>query len=155
MNRGWKNYLLKFFWISILSIMFLGCNDGELPRQKCRVQSVDGQLDDVLGKWRLIGMRNFYMQTGKVQDVDFSCDNVIYHFNENAVVLVEGNADDNFYPEGEYDFELDLTPFHETMQGFTLKIGKTSWPCYIQSDRMTLDSSPTDGSVLYFVRVEL
>lgn len=150
----WKHHLKMIFGLFILLITFVGCQNGELPRQKCRVRSVDGSLENVYGKWRLTGMRSFGMQTGKVQELDFSCDNIVYHFTENAVVKIENTREDSFYPEGEYNFELFLTPFHETMEGFTLKIGKTSWPCYLKTDMMTLDSSPTDGLILYFTRVK-
>ena len=110
-------------------------------------------MDDVAGKWKLAGMRTFNMRTGKMKVVDHSCDNVVYHFQDNDNLTITNTGDEELYPSGDYTYNLSLEPFHETMEGFTLKIGNTSWPCYIYSDRMTLDSSPVDGPTLYFVRI--
>ncbi|MDR7128886.1 hypothetical protein J2X69_001218 [Algoriphagus sp. 4150] len=141
------NLIIPFF-------LLISCQEAEFPKQKCRVKSVDGPLDDLSGKWKLAGIRSLNMQTGKVNKVDFSCDDILYYFQEDASLRIESNVDEAVYPSGDYEFGLTLSPFHETLDGFTLEIGKTSWPCYIYSDRMTLDSSPTDGPTLYFVRIK-
>ncbi|WP_439489412.1 hypothetical protein [Algoriphagus sp.] len=137
----------------ILFSLFTGCQNVEIPGLKCRVKSVSGPADDVTGKWKLVRVKTFNMENGRANEVDYSCDDIIYNFNEeDTVEITEGEFD--FIPDsGTYEYELILSPF-DRADGFTMKIGLSSWACFLESGKMTLDGSGLDGEILEFVRIE-
>ncbi|SMD44660.1 hypothetical protein SAMN00777080_3286 [Aquiflexum balticum DSM 16537] len=149
----------SFKFILFSAILFAcsmtGCQETEFPNLKCRVKSVSGPVDDVVGKWKLVQREDFNMQSGKITRTDYSCKNIIYYFTNDGIVRVENHGElALLFKDGEYEYTFSTTPFHETMEGNTLKMGVSSWPCYIQPGNMVLDASPLDGEILRFVRVE-
>jgi hypothetical protein len=82
---------------------------------------VDGSTDDVTGKWQLVRVKNFNIENGRAGEVDYSCNDILYHFDaENTVEITGGGVE--FVPDsGTYDYELTLTPFGRP-DGYTMKI---------------------------------
>lgn len=130
------------------------CQEGEFPNLRCQVKSISGSVEDVTGTWQLVQIKEFNMQTGKVNQRDYSCKNIFYDFRNDGIVQVENNGEQTpLFEDGEFEFEFSLSPFHETMEGYTLKIRNSSWPLFLQSDEMILDASPLDGETIRFIRV--
>lgn len=148
----------SFKFILFSAILFacsmIGCQEAEFPNLKCRVKSVSGPVDDVVGKWKLVQREDFNMQSGKITRTDYSCKNIIYYFTNDGIVRVENHGDTSLYKDGDYEYLFSTTPFHETMEGNTLRIRGIGWPCFIQPGNMTLDRTSLNGSILRFVRVE-
>ncbi len=136
----------------VLFSLFSGCQDVEFPGLKCRVKSVDGSLDDVTGKWKLVRVKNFNMENGQHRELDYSCENIVYEFNEEDTVEIIGGEFEFVSDPGIYDYDLVLSPFNG-LTGFTMKIGFRTWACFIESGKMTLDASGLDGEILEFVRI--
>ncbi|MEB2778109.1 hypothetical protein SYJ56_22540 [Algoriphagus sp. D3-2-R+10] len=98
-------------------------------------------------------MRVLNTKDNEAEDFDYSCENVSFDFMGNGEVEIASDVEDLIYSPGLYDYELIRTPSDGALQEYELRIGASSWPCLIESDRMTLDSSPLDGAIMYFFRI--
>ncbi|MCE7054021.1 hypothetical protein LZF95_04970 [Algoriphagus sp. AGSA1] len=145
------------FLCSVLSILPLaGCTESESPDEVlgCQVETVAGPEDDVTGKWKLIRQNTFRLYNGDIEVKDYSCDNIVYHFNPNGVVKIDNDVEGGGrHVTGEYVFELIRHAF-DGKDYYVLKIGTLNWPCRIKESHMTLNMAHVDGPTLYFSRIE-
>lgn len=146
-------HILRFAWVFLgLLVFFGGCQDVEFPGLKCQLKSVDGPVDDVVGKWRLVRVKTYNMENGKSGEIDYSCEHIVYQFFEDGTVEISGGDFEYVRDSGTYGYELTLTPFNSP-NGYTIEIGSRSWACFIEPASMTLDASGLDGEILEFVRI--
>lgn len=144
-----------FFICSVLSILLLaGCTESENPDDvlSCQVETVAGPEDDVIGKWKMIRQKTFKLYNGDIEVKDYSCDNIVYHFNPNGVVKINNDAEGEEHVTGEYIFEL-IPPVFDGKDYYILKIGTLNWHCRIKESYMTLNMAHVDGPTLYFARI--
>ncbi|WPR76463.1 hypothetical protein [Algoriphagus sp. NG3] len=144
------------FTLLVLTILPLaGCTESENPDDvlSCQVETVAGPEDDVIGKWKMVWRKEINFSTGE-KITDYSCNDIVFHFKPEGYLEVINDVEESEYSSGDYEYEFILSPFHETMEGYTLKINTLRWPCYINTNTLTLDASPVDGSTLHFVRME-
>ncbi|HLW50226.1 MAG TPA: hypothetical protein VKZ78_04580 [Sphingobacteriaceae bacterium] len=161
---GEKNLL----WVILVMVLpMLGAcqkqeiNDDEL---KCPVTAIEGPDDNILGKWKLVKTRtSAFNPPSKIEDQrsrieDYSCNNIIYHFKEDGLLIVSGTYEGVFgFTNGEYSFVFSNTPSSDGMEDkfkLTLKIEQRDVPCSINNNNMIIDYAPGDGHTHYFVRVE-
>jgi len=150
-NNRIKSERWWYFGMVLISIsMNAACQDVDTPEGelRCQVEGVAGEEDDVVGKWRLIWERKGF----SLDTVDYSCNNIIYHFKPEGKLEVSNNS----HVEGEYNYEFIWDPFNSGAATFTgIKIGDYQrWACMIDKTNMTLDLTPLDGPLKFFIRVE-
>ncbi|MCL6260907.1 hypothetical protein M3O96_17520 [Aquiflexum sp. TKW24L] len=150
--------IFKPKWIYMAGMVLLfpffgGCQEREDPdgELKCQVDAVTGPEDDVVGKWKMVWERGAFFNR---DTIDYSCNNIIYHFRPDGFLEVRSDVEEAGLPQGDYNYELTMSPLYEHMGGYTLRISNTSWICYIKKTSMTLDIRPLDGPVTHFIRKE-
>lgn len=118
--------------------------------QRCRIEAKQGLDDDIVGTWKLVkGQTVFY----EPKTIDYSCDNVIYEFQEGGALVISSNTSELIGLEaGNYTYELLNEPFLESEE-FTLRLGGLTQGCEISTDAMTLNNAPIDGPILNLVRI--
>ncbi|MBK7480595.1 MAG: hypothetical protein IPI69_13350 [Bacteroidales bacterium] len=133
-----------------LIIMPGGCKTDE---QGCHVKTIKGPENDITGKWKLIkGQTVFY----NPQTIDYSCDNIIYHFESDGRLKIDSDIDDIIgFDSGEYTYEFSMSVLYENIEEkFTLKINDIHLPCNISRSDLIIDDSPLDGPILHLVRIK-
>lgn len=156
-----------FVYIACMIILpfFGACQKNEPNRDelklKCPFMPKNGADDNVLGKWKLVKGRGSMMAPTPAQVQDYSCNNVIYHFQEDGTLHITGVSEGMIsYPNGQYFFELkDDQLFEAIEEKYTLELGTTTTAagrvaCGIQENIMILNNSFIDGSKLTLYRVE-
>lgn len=146
------------FALMFLSLILIGaCQEDALPQGelKCPLEAVDGQEDDVVGKWKMVWRREINFSTG-IDTTDYSCNNIIYHFKPDGILEVISDVEEAGHSKGEYNYELIWDPYNSGATTFRgIKIGDFErWACSIKTTNMTSDTSPLDGPTLHFVRIE-
>lgn len=131
------------------------CSETGKPDRACPVAAVSGSDDDVVGKWQLVKVHTVFTIEGD-KIADHSCNNTVYDFQKDGILIISSDREE--YQDtsiGEYNYEFKLQPLYENYGlSYTLKIEHMEYACGISEDNMTLDSSPLDGPVLYFVRIQ-
>ncbi len=143
---------LMFQSVILCLVCLWGCekNSEADDGQRCRVEAKQGSDDDIVGAWKLVqGQTVFY----EPKTTDYSCDNVIYEFQENGTLAISSNTSNLTGLEaGNYTYELLNESFLESGE-FTLQIEGSIQGCKISTDAMILNSAPLDGPILNFVRI--
>lgn len=120
---------------------------------KCPVSAVNGANDNVIGKWKLIKAKVVFKNQ---ETEDYSCDDIIYDFQDDGVLLISGSSDKAIgYQEGQYMYEFTTERLFEGLEeGYTISINNRKIATGIKNNQLVLNDSPLDGPILYFVRVE-
>ncbi|MCH7414893.1 hypothetical protein MM213_15440 [Belliella sp. R4-6] len=147
--RAWGVGLLFLVLMMIASCQEDGLPEGEL---KCPVEAVEGQEDDVVGKWKLVERRTISLFSGEIEVKDYSCDNVLYCFKPDGVLQINDNVGGWGYETGVYNYEL--IPPAENEDHIKLRIGDLKWPFKIGESEMTLNMAHVDGPISLFLRIE-
>lgn len=134
---------------------FVGCAEEDAEPElgrACPVDAVEGSEDGIVGKWKMVWMRRGF----SIDTVDFSCDNVIYHFRPDGILEVSSDVEGIGYVAGDYNYELIWDPYNSGATTFRgVKIDDfLRWACYIETTTMTLDITPLDGPMKHFIRIE-
>ena len=154
------NTRLRYILVGALcAVMFQTCKKAGPPEEtvttyRCSVNSVAGQQDDVLGKWKLLSYRTVFYNP---DTTDYSCDDIIYEFKPDGGLTVTSTVDEpHGYTAGDYAFELKANVAPEDGNTYyTLQIGEHSqWPAMIEPREMILSQAYLDGPVLHFARIE-
>ncbi|KEO75450.1 hypothetical protein [Anditalea andensis] len=145
------------FFIFVLIVMNLtgSCQEVDTIEEdlKCRIESVNGPDDDVIGKWKLVKEERFRMIDGEIRINDYSCNNIIYEFKEDGLLEVTNDTGDENHASGEYSYEFTSASSNEN--GYPiLKKGNLSWPCNIENSSLTLNLASLDGPTLFFIRIK-
>lgn len=146
-------YLL---WIAMVGILYIlgACQKEEkmVYTMKCPVVPKDGPNDDIVGKWKLVGAKQVF---NNPQELDHSCDNIVYHFQKEGILTISGNTEGKGCDEGDYPFEFKaLKLYDEIEESYTLTMGSTDIACDIKENKLILNNSFLDGDILYLIRVE-
>lgn len=121
---------------------------------KCDVKPVNGSDEDITGKWRKVKSEYTFTPT-KMDPIDYSCDNIIYHFKSNGEVEITSDISIEGRDPGSYSYRIITEPPWVWMtEHRTLKIGDSSWACNIKDNWMILSQAPVDGMIDHFIRVE-
>lgn len=118
---------------------------------KCQVDAKNGQDDDIIGEWKLVKGRVVFRDP---KTIDFSCDDVVYTFQEDGTVEISGSAETVIgLGAGRYSFQLHREPLESSNEEFTLQIDGLNMGSEISADAMVLNNSYLDGPILHFVRI--
>jgi hypothetical protein len=129
-----------------MAILGAGCEKDE---QECSTVAVNGNKDDIAGKWKLIKGEEVYYNP---RTVNYSCNNVIYHFQSDDILIITSDIGDIIgFEHGQYSYEFSLT---ENKENYTLKIGHLQGGCVISSTNLNINYSSLDGPILNFVRIQ-
>lgn len=122
---------------------------------QCPVTAKEGADDDIIGKWKLVKAETIKLAYG-ISIEDYSCNNIIYHFQEDDSLVISGISEGMpGHENGEYSFEFNDAKLYEGIEEeYTVKIEDMSIACSIQDNHMVLNNSFLDGDILYFVRIE-
>jgi len=152
-----KLILQSFNWLMSLILVLLGiiilsggCKTDELG---CPVSAINGPENDITGKWKLTkGQTVFY----NPQTIDYSCNNIIYHFQSDGRLKIDSDRDDIIgLDSGEYKYEYSMSVLYENIkENSTLKINDIQMPCSISRHDLIINDSPLDGPILHLVRVQ-
>lgn len=149
--------MLRFFLNILISmslfLLSVSCKEESEQmsiKQKCSVQTIEGENNNVIGEWRLIREDLIFNPAGPTE-IDFSCDDVVYTFSEDGIVSISSDIDTHkAYTNGKYLYEFKNTSTPVS----TLIINGITWPCQVIASKMILDNSPTDGGRLTFYRTK-
>lgn len=145
----------RLYGLLLIMLVCVHCSEPEKPDMACPVAAVNGTDHNVVGKWALVKEHNlFTSESAKL--TDHSCNNTVYHFREDGILIISSDREkqrDILFQEYAYEFKLQAA-YEGFELGYTVKIEQLKYGCGISEDRMTLDSSPLDGPILYFVRVQ-
>ena len=119
-------------------------------------KTVHDESSTILGKWKLMIIRD---NPFNPKCLDYCQYNIVFEFKTNNVVTISGNTElpnlffiedgDNLYSFVEFDW------FDNASDKRRLSIGKASYYWYkINSEELVFDSSPVDGSMLYFIKIK-
>lgn len=148
-----NKYNLVFHLVTVFLISMWGCskNNDLDDGQRCKVEVKIGQDDEIIGDWKLIKGQTVFNEP---KTVDYSCENVIYKFEEDGSLVISSNTEDLIdLGTGEYLYQLRFEPLEASNEEFTLKIGEAEMGCEISADAMILNSSYLDGPILHFARI--
>ncbi len=147
-----------YLWLALVafpSLILAGCGEDNNPENlRCRVRAVAGPEDDVVGKWKLVRVRQAYF-TREPEVTDYSCDDIVYHFRSDGSLVVNNSVTEAAHHAGDYNYEFIWDPFDSGASSFRgLKIAHNRWGCSVETTMMTLDASPTDGPKMEFIRID-
>lgn len=154
------NTRLRYILVGALcAVMFQTCkktgpSEEVVTTYRCSVNSVAGDQDGVVGKWKLLSYRTVFYNP---DTTDHSCDDIIYEFKPDGRLTVTTTVDEpRGYAAGDYTFELKANVAPEDgNKYYTLQIGEHSqWPATIGPREMILSQAYLDGPVLHFARIE-
>lgn len=139
----------------------IGCTDrDDDPDIRCPVVADKGPDDDITGKWKLLKTEK--ISTVDPMLIDFSCDDITYHFQENGSLMIYSNKNDYVgHPRGDHRYEFIPSPFNQKTH--VLAIEGTQYACIILKENMELNLEPLSGplgpmrefrTVLYFIRIQ-
>lgn len=148
--------------VCILTLSLFGACQKEDKLEKdglqCPVVAKEGPDDNIVGKWKLVKIQvtSFSPYPPPASMIDYSCDNIVYEFQEGGILIVTGAPKDiRSYENGEYPFEFTNTPLNEyAPEKYTLKIKNRGISCGIQDNKMVFNDSDLDGDIVHFVRIE-
>lgn len=140
-------------FVIVFLICVLGCgknNDlGDSPR--CKVETKIGQDDDIVGNWKLIKGQAVF---DGPKTTDYSCDNVIYKFQEDGILVVSSDTKTVIgIDAGQYAYQLHHELLESSDEEFTLQIDGLTMGIEISTDAMIINHSYLDGPILHFVRI--
>lgn len=153
-------YLLWVVCIITLSLLGACQKENKLEKDslnlKCPVIAKEGPNDSVIGKWKLVKVEIVFAPTTEQSTRDYSCDNIVYEFQEGGILIVTGTSENmRAYKNGQYPFEFKDTKLNEyAPEKYTLEIKNRSISCGIQDNKMIFNDSDLDGDIVHFVRVE-
>lgn len=143
-------------FLFLVGFFSFSCERNDLNKYglKCDVKPVNGSNEDITGKWRKIKSEYTFTPT-KMDPIDYSCDNVIYHFKSDGVVEITSDIFIEGPDPGSYAYEITTeSPWEGMTEYGSLKIRGSSWACSIKDNWMKLSQAPTDGMIDHFIRVE-
>lgn len=121
---------------------------------KCDIEPINGSDKDIIGKWRKVKSEYTFTPT-KTDPIDYSCDNIIYHFKSDSEVEITSDISTEGRVPGSYSYRIITEPPWVWMtEHRTLKIGDSSWAYSIKDNWMILSQAPVDGMIDHFIRVE-
>lgn len=146
-----KTKRLKLLGISLLILplctvlLGAGCQKKD---EKCTINAINGPEDNIIGKWKLVkGEEVFY----NPRTVDYSCNNVIYQFKTDGVLIITSDIVDIIgFGTGKYSYEFILTD----KGSHTLKVDNSQGGCSILGSDLTINYAYLDGPILYLIRVQ-
>jgi hypothetical protein len=146
-----KNIIFKI-WIAII-FMFMGISCHKSTVKNCQPVSINGSQTDIKGDWKQVQGKTVFFNP---KTIDYSCDNIIYHFRMNDSLIIESDVISPIgYESGNYGYQFTLgSLYNDPAKKYTLKIGNSNWACGISGGDLVLDSSPLDGPILYLVRIK-
>ena len=146
---------LIFRLVIVFLIGVWGCSKNSEPDdegQRCQVKAKDGQDDDIIGEWKLVKGQTVFHEP---KTIDYSCDNIIYKFQENGTLVVSSDTETLIDLEtGQYSYQLRHEPLESSNEEFTLQIEESFIGSEISADTMILNHSYLDGPILHFVRIK-
>lgn len=158
MNRRIDSETGRLFPMTILIILFMiiACkkDDNMEENLRCPIEALDGANDNVVGKWKLAKAKVVFQNP---RTEDYSCDEIIYDFRADGILVISGGAssDSIGYPEGQYTYAFTADKLFEWVEeSYTLSIDETKIASGINNNQLILNSSPLDGPILYFVRIQ-
>ncbi|MBB5287375.1 hypothetical protein HNQ92_005538 [Rhabdobacter roseus] len=132
------------------SLIATSCSDG--GPKTCQVPSVEGQKNNVIGKWKLMTMDRLMGRDGPVT-IDLSCDNVIFHFMNDGTVTIHSDTEKySDYGDEKLPYEWENPTLPATYGQLT--INQLTWPAGVEEREMILDNSPLDWGRRILVRIE-
>lgn len=92
----------------------------------CSVVARKGLNTEITGKWKLLKVSTVFYNP---QTIDYSCDDVVYHFRSNETLTISSDIHKNLIIVDPIKYSLSLSPLYENMEGFTLKINGSTVAC--------------------------
>lgn len=100
----------RWLWpLLLLSLLFgISCSDNdsecmvknEIADLKCPVSPICGKKDDIVGKWKLVKAQS--KRPIEPSKIDYSCEEIIYEFRTDKILVISSNIDRHFDGEHEY-----------------------------------------------------
>ncbi len=132
----------RFFYGFIVCILFFGCNNDDSISNHSLLE----------GEWQLI--RVDFLNVNEWESVDYSDDTIIFTFQSNGILAVEGNGNTDF-PDNEYSYWFGEDYLGGTPEGEPLllvKIDEEKWTYQYQYGEMILGQIYIDGTNRVFIR---
>lgn len=130
----------KLFGLALILLSVTGCMDRADPEET------------LIGRWKLVRGETVFFEP---RTVNYSSHNIVYYFQPDGTFTVESDLEDFIgHSPGQYTYRFNPSPaFNGYDMDYTLQIGGTSWACSISRNKMILDRSPLDGSILSFIKL--
>ncbi len=136
------------FMLPFCVVLFVvGCEEDD--DEKCSTIAINGPEDDITGKWKLINGEEIFFNP---RTVDYSCNNVVYHFQTDSILTITSDIVDiiGFAP-GQYSYEFGLG---EDKEHYRLKIDHSQGGCNISGSDLDINYAYLDGPILHFIRIQ-
>ncbi|MCC5938326.1 MAG: hypothetical protein JJU34_13695 [Lunatimonas sp.] len=141
--------------VTLSLLCFTACWGPEDPDKECEVVPVAGDDNNIVGRWKLVEWQQVVMINGGWRIENYSCDNIVYHFQEDGILSVSSDVTKEF--GGEFHdgsmYELAEESF-DNYYSYKLKIGTLGYWFSLTDGIMKLDRRPTDGPLLTLIRIE-
>lgn len=123
----------------------------------CEGDKNDLQPDDfeINGSWRLV-KSVISFSPNSPSEYDYSQYDIIYEFRPDGTLSVSNNdVPDNLLVDAYFEFESGVYSYEfvDSVNEKILKIDNYIWWYQISKQKLTLDCSPLDGPILYFVKL--
>lgn len=131
----------RLFFLITISLTTFGCSDDNVTSK-----------NEIVGQWKLI-----YLHASPWSSYihDYSDDNILYDFNSNEILTVNGNGNSAPHADGQHNYffgEDALSGVPGDPKVLLVKIDGSKWTYNFSKGQMTLSQMHVDGSTLTFVR---
>src|SRR5690554_3201252 len=117
--------LIPFLFILI---GMTGCED---ENQKCNLLAIEGPIDNIVGKWKQVRVERIPEEYSMT--VDYSCNNIIYSFQEDGKLVVMSDKIEYIgHSIREYEYEFRKSPHGQI--NHSLIINGKQYPCTKNED---------------------
>jgi hypothetical protein len=146
-----KNSLLST--VIFFTILVSSCSSQEIgsnQTQKCNIDSIIGDKNNIIGRWRLLNNSNIFGPT-PTTFIDYSCENIIFEFRESDTLKIENNLNKfPIYSSGLYNYSYTLG---DSTKFAIVAINNFKWICIPSESKLVLDASMLDGGKLNLIRI--
>ncbi len=110
-------------------LLFSSCNNDD-----------DNSTPNITGDWK---MEKTEVYSTGLKAVDYSKNNIIYHFQSGGTLRVESDTDNDGYDSGDYNYNISLenlsgNPSDEEPREFIVKTDNSKWVLDLSGNTMTL-----------------
>ncbi len=98
--------ILLMIPLLFILIGMAGCED---ENQKCNLLAIKGPIDNIVGKWKQVRVERIPEEYSMT--VDYSCNNIIYSFQEDGKLVVMSDKIEYIgHSTREYEYEFRKSP---------------------------------------------
>jgi len=140
--------------LAFMLLHCIACSEQEDANKECEVVPVAGDDNNIVGRWKLVEWQQVVMINGGWRIENYSCENIVYHFQEDGILSVSSSMEDfSGKSHNGSAYELVEESF-ENYNNYKLRIGTLGYWFSLVDGIMKLDMRPADGPLLTLVRIE-